>query len=255
MKKFEEEFWDRPPVRRVPDLEPDFDKFKREYLDKMEPITEEERRSIAERNRQLLVKRARQKRRILSMAACAAVAVGVVGTAIWLGHDGAVVPHPESGAETSEGAEESIHTVESSAPIENTTGYTEMSNPHLQDDVVTYNEAVQLTGLPLIKADELEGFVEYRVSKAVGKVTTVNYVFNNFNVYIHCDNSEIPLDSGLLLQNYVNKDFLYKETIIEGIGSRTMVYYMSPDGILFVGNVTDKTVDESIELLNSLIFD
>lgn len=247
MKKFEEEFWDRPPVRRVPDLEPDFDKFKREYLDKMEPITEEERRSIAERNRQLLVKRARQKRRILSMAACAAVAVGVVGTAIWLGHDGAVVPHPESGAEETDSAVSTTETTE-------TDGTTETTDRHMEDiDVWTYEDVIQLTGLPLVKADDIEGFRKYRIN-TVNKITEeIVYIFENANVYIHIKAAGIHASSVSNITEYNGYKFYVTQLQVSENRKLITVDYFAEDGLFYTIESDALTADECIALLNSLI--
>ena len=49
--------WGRTTNDPVPEIKPDFEKFKREYLDKAPPLTEEELRSIEERNRKLLARR------------------------------------------------------------------------------------------------------------------------------------------------------------------------------------------------------
>lgn len=248
MKKFEEEFWDRPPVRRVPDLEPDFDKFKREYLDKMEPITEEERRSIAERNRQLLVKRARQKRRILSMAACAAVAVGVVGTAIWLGHDGAVVPHPESGAEETDSVVSTTETTE-------TDGTTETTDRHVDDNVLTYDEVVQLTGLPLVKADDMAGFVEYRVDEENLNPEWVKIAFDQGLVYIYGNKINSPELLTPYSVVYENKTFYVEKST--GDKNETTIkirYDSSTNDVTFWGRFSNISVDEAIQILNTLVF-
>lgn len=248
MKKFEEEFWDRPPVRRVPDLEPDFDKFKREYLDKMEPITEEERRSIAERNRQLLVKRARQKRRILSMAACAAVAVGVVGTAIWLGHDGAVVPHPESGAEETDSVVSTTETTE-------TDGTTETTDRHVDDNVLTYDEVVQLTGLPLVKADDMAGFVEYELDNKNTKPMWVRLIFDNSIIYVYCHGLEVPELKDPQPIAYDEKVFDVEQNVddVDEITVKVRHESLTCD-VTFWGRFSNTSVDEAIQILNTLVF-
>ena len=248
MKKFEEEFWDRPPVRRVPDLEPDFDKFKREYLDKMEPITEEERRSIAERNRQLLVKRARQKRRILSMAACAAVAVGVVGTAIWLGHDGAVMPHPESGAEETDSAVSTTETTE-------TDGTTETTDRHMEDiDVWTYEDVIQLTGLPLVKADDIEGFLEYQVDEKNEEPYWIIYVFEQGAIYVHLNVAnfpELPNAQSVILNE---KQYLVNQSLFAENQIKLDIYFSSNSKVLFTGEFVNMSVEDAVQLFNILVF-
>ena len=203
-------------------------------------------------NRHVRMQRRRLAHKVASIAAAVAVVIGVVGGAFWLGRKSVIVPNLDNS--TVESGEASSNTNSSTVPPTTTTSTGETSVTRLPDGVATYEEAIRRTGLPLVKADGMSGFEGYVLENISGKATAIIYSFKNYKVSIYNDNITLPTKPELISLVYDNKEFFYKETDIEGIGNQIAVYYVSPDGVLFVGNILNKTVDESVKLLNALIF-
>lgn len=231
----------------MPEFKPDFEKFKREYLDKAAPPTEEDVRRIEEWNAQVRVERTQKVHRVASVVACAVLALTVVTSAIRMGRDSGVVPNPESGVSSSNVGDISEVDVES-APTSDTSA---SEWPELENGVVSYEQAVQLTGLPLVKADEMDGFVEYIVDIAGDKIVKVVYVFGHCSIYVYCDRFEMPNNSELTTITLADRHFIVKQVESTGV---IKVYYSSQEDIVFEGVFTGKSVDESVQILNTLVF-
>ena len=123
----------------------------------------------------------------------------------------------------------------------------------MDNNVLTYDEIIHLAGLPLVNADDMPGFEGYQVALTNGNVDIVSYVFDEYNVFVCCNETNIP--ENLPSITYDDKVFHYEKTVISENINQITAYYASSNGILFIGKSTGKTITESIKWLNALIFE
>ena len=239
--------------REVPEFKPEFEKFKREDLDKAPPPTEEDFRRIEEWNAQVRIERAQKVRRVASVAACAVLAIAVVGGAIWMNRDSAVVPNGESSVASSDVSDVGdISEEDAESALASDTSASEW--PELENGVVSYEQAVQLTGLPLVKADEMDGFVGYQIGMDLERIVSIDYWFENGIVHVYSSSVNAPSLSDAQSIKFADKTFFIQEDVVSNVGSRVTVRYNALDDAVFVGRFTNTSVEEAVQMLNALVF-
>lgn len=240
-----------------PEFQPDFEDIKRrlEEVDSGKRVLPPLSPTPEEWNRQVRVERMQRARKVASVAAAVVVVIGVAGGAYWLGRESAVVPNP-SDSEAESVAVESDSTSENSTTVESTTDTSEgeTSVTRLPGGEVTYEEAVQLTGLPLVKADDMDGFEGYQLSMSSGQIYSVNYRFTDAFVDIYVVKDKAPFFSYAKTVNYANRVFEVQEDTMLENGNQISVRYVSTSGEILVGNFNNVTADEAVQLLNTLVF-